>query len=79
VSWYECFIEGTDIRETTGKTHETPTEVTTTVNVPKKPPAEPIDFESTVRIHLTGIHSDLRNVRWYYKKKTGMMQESGMY
>ena len=58
----------------------TPSDVVATLHVPTPPPIEPVDCESTVRIHMTGIHCDLRDVSWYYAQKTGMMQgESGTY
>ena len=68
-----------DIRGVHTTTKETPTSVTSTVHAPKKPPVEPVELESTVRLYLSGIHSDLRDVLWYYRKKTGMMQEAGTY
>lgn len=35
----------------------------------ERPPAEPVELTTFVRIHLPETHSDLRGVRWYYEKK----------
>jgi hypothetical protein len=38
---------------------------------------EPIELETFLRLHLTGITSDLHDVVWYYNKKSGVIQEHG--
>ena len=40
-----------------------------------EPGTEPIEMESVVRMYMKGMTADVKGVKWYYNKKTGIKEE----
>lgn len=40
-----------------------------------EPGTEPIEMENWVRMYMKGITADIKGIKWYYNKKTGIREE----